>query len=67
DATLKSSLGDAGAYYINDGKIVMALVGTPIEMSVYKVGGKYMGARSNEFGFVNYELIPAVAELNSLR
>jgi len=67
DAALKSSLGDAGAYYINDGKIVIALVGTPIEIAVYKVGDKYLGARSNEFGFANYELIPAVEELSPLR
>lgn len=67
DAALKSRLGTAGAYYINDGKLVIALVGTPIEIAVYKVGDKYLGARSTEFGFANYELIPAVAELSPLR
>jgi hypothetical protein len=60
-------LGASRAYYLNNGKIVTALVGTPIEISVYKVGDKYVGARSNEFGFANYELTPALKELNPLR
>jgi hypothetical protein len=37
--------------------------GTPIEIAVYKVGGKYVGARSNEFGYANYEIIPTVTTL----
>jgi hypothetical protein len=67
DVYHKSRFGDAGAYYINEGKIVLALAGTPIEITVYKSGDKYLGARSNEFGFANYELIPAPAELSPLR
>ena len=47
-------------YNINNGKIVTELVGTPIEITVYKLGDKYFGARSNEFGYANYEIIPAV-------
>jgi hypothetical protein len=66
DPMSSSYLGTSSPYYINNGKIVTALVGTPIEVTVYKVGGKYLGARSNEFGYVNYEIIPAVAELNPL-
>jgi len=61
-----SALGTSQPYYINNGKLVTALVGTPIEITVYKVGAKYLGARSNEFGFVNYEIIPPVTELNPL-
>jgi hypothetical protein len=61
-----SYLGTTRAYYINNGKIVTELVGTPIEITVYKMGDKYFGARSNEFGYVNYEIIPEVAELNPL-
>jgi hypothetical protein len=61
-----SYLGDSRSYFINNGKIVTALVGTPIEITVYKSGDKYLAARSNEFGFANYELIPAVIELNPL-
>jgi hypothetical protein len=66
DAARASSLGDSRSYFINDGKIVTSLVGTPIEIAVYKLGEKYVAARSNEFGYANYELIPAVAELNPL-
>ena len=66
DAAEASYLGDSRTYIINNGKIVTALVGTPIEITVYKVGDKYLAARSNEFGYANYEIIPAVAELNPL-
>jgi len=62
-----SYLGNSGPYFINNGKIVTALVGTPLEITVYKAGDKYLGARSNEFGYANYEIIPAVRELNPLR
>jgi hypothetical protein len=61
-----SHLGTSQLYYISNGKIVTALVGTPFEITVYKVGDKYLGVRSNEFGYANYEIIPAVAELNPL-
>ena len=37
-----------------------------VEITVYKADDKYLAARSNEFGFANYALIPAVAELNPL-
>jgi hypothetical protein len=67
DAADASYLGTSRAYYINNGKIVSALVGTPIEITVYKMGDKYLGARSNEFGYANYEIIPAVAEVSPLR
>ena len=66
DAATASYLGTSSPYYINNGKIVTTLVGTPIEVTVYRVGNKYMGARSNEFGYVNYEIIPAVTELSPL-
>jgi hypothetical protein len=66
DAAEASALGISRPYYINNGKLVTALVGTPIEITVYKMGGKYLGARSNEFGYANYEVIPAVVELNPL-
>jgi hypothetical protein len=66
DAADASALGASRPYYINNGKLVTALGGTPIEITVYKMGAKYVAARSNEFGFVNYEIIPAVVELNPL-
>ncbi len=66
DAASVNYLRTSSSYYINNGRIVTALVGTPIEVTVYKVGDKYLGARSNEFGYVNYEIAPVVAELNPL-
>jgi hypothetical protein len=66
DAVDASSLATSRTYNLINGKIVTMLVGTPIEITVYKVGNKYVGARSNEFGYANYELVPAVAELAPL-
>jgi hypothetical protein len=66
NAAQASSLGLPSPYYINNGKIVTVFAGTPIEVTSYKLGDKYYWARSNEFGYVNYEIIPAVKELNPL-
>jgi hypothetical protein len=33
---------------------------------VYKVGDKYLAARSNEFGYANYEISTPKPELNPL-
>ena len=51
------------AYYINDGKILTALAGTPVEVSVYKMGDKLLAARNNEFGYANYEIIKQPANV----
>jgi len=67
DTVDASYLGTSRTYNINNGKIVTELVGTPIEITVYKMGDKYFGARGNEFGYANYEIIPAVTELSPLR
>jgi hypothetical protein len=37
-----------------------------MEVTVYKLGNKYLGVRSNEFGYANYELIPEVTYLSPL-
>ena len=29
---------------------------TPFEITVYRQGNKLLGARSNEFGYANYEI-----------
>jgi hypothetical protein len=58
----------ASPYTINGGKIVTHLSSTPITMAVYKsttaqAGAAprehdtYYGARSNEFGYANYEIL----------
>jgi hypothetical protein len=67
DAFAASYDGTSRTYNIQNGKIVTELVGTPIEIAVYKVGSKYLAARSNEFGYANYEIIPAVGELHPLQ
>jgi hypothetical protein len=61
-----SYLGTSQPYYINNGKIVTSLVGTPIEIAVYRLGGAYYAARSNEFGYANYEVIPRQAAVSPL-
>ena len=58
----------ASPYTISGGKIVTHLSGTPIAMAVYKSTSAqagntprehdtYYGARSNEFGYANYEIL----------
>jgi hypothetical protein len=44
-------------YSIQNGKLVTTLGNTPFEVIVYKLGDKCYGARSNEFGYANYELL----------
>jgi Protein of unknown function (DUF3604) len=67
DPAASSYLGLTSPYYINNGKLVSELIGTPFEITVYKMGDKYYGARSNEFGYANYEIIPELLELNPLK
>jgi hypothetical protein len=43
-------------YEIKNGQIVTTLAGSPFEVAVYKSGDKYVAARSNEFGYANYEV-----------
>jgi hypothetical protein len=52
-------IGQGSAYAIKDGAIVTTLGNAPYEATVYKLGDKYFAARSNEFGFANYEVVPA--------
>ena len=52
----RGTVADAQQYQIKDGHIVTTIAGTPFEVIVYKVGDKYLAARSNEFGFANYEI-----------
>ena len=56
DVTGASALGSAAPYEISGGKIITTLGETPFAVTVYRVGDKYWGARSNEFGYANYEL-----------
>jgi len=44
------------AYEIHDGRIVTTLDGTPFEMTLYAFGDRYIAARSDEYGYANYEI-----------
>ncbi len=66
DAFDASYLGAMRTYNIANGRIVTDLAGTPIELAVYELGDTYVAARDNEFGYANYEIVPAVAELSPL-
>jgi hypothetical protein len=37
---------------------VTSVADTPFQTTVYKMGDKHLAARSNEFGYANYEIIP---------
>ncbi|MEB2346569.1 MAG: DUF3604 domain-containing protein [Deltaproteobacteria bacterium] len=58
-------LGLSSGYRIAGGKIVTSLGNAPFSLAVYQLGDKYYGARSNEFGYANYEIIPAPSQLGS--
>jgi hypothetical protein len=59
-------LGVPTGYTIKDGRIVTFFGNAPHEMTVYKLGDKHLAARSNEFGFANYEIIPQPFALDPL-
>lgn len=46
----------SAAYEIRGGRIITMLGGTPFDVTLYKVGDKYVAARSSEFGYANYEV-----------
>jgi hypothetical protein len=55
--------GVTAPYSIADGKVLTSFDQDPVEMTVYKMGGTYFAARSNEFGYANYEIVPKAPEL----
>ena len=69
DLVQGSFLGQSTTYAIRDDKVVTNFGNRDYELTVFKVGGgasdmmadkgdSYVAARSNEFGFANYEVIP---------
>lgn len=76
DTTLPSGFGNVAAngyqgvttaYSIENGKLVTMLSQSPIEVAVYEMGDTYYAARSNEFGYANYEILPKAPQfLNPL-
>jgi hypothetical protein len=51
--------GITGPYRIEGGKLVIPVSQHPYSVTFYKLGDTYHAARSNEFGYANYEIIPA--------
>jgi Protein of unknown function (DUF3604) len=51
--------GTTTPYKIENGKVVTTLSQAPYSVTIYKLGDSYYGARSNEFGYANYEIIPS--------
>ncbi|MGB0002767.1 MAG: DUF3604 domain-containing protein [Candidatus Acidiferrales bacterium] len=56
DVLHSGALGSPAQYEIADGRLVTTLEMTPFAITVYKLGDKYVAARSNEFGYANYEV-----------
>jgi Protein of unknown function (DUF3604) len=51
--------GDTTPYKIEGGKVITKVAQDPYSITIYKLGDTYYGARSNEFGYANYEMIPS--------
>ncbi len=51
--------GTTTPYKIENGKVVTTISQDSYAVTVYKLGDSYYGARSNEFGYANYEMIPS--------
>jgi hypothetical protein len=50
--------GATTPYKIEGGKLITYVAQDPYSFAVYKLGDNYYGARSNEFGYANYEIAP---------
>src|SRR5271165_4641101 len=51
--------GATTPYKIEGGKVVTNISQDPVSITIYKLGDTYYGARSSEFGYANYEIIPS--------
>jgi hypothetical protein len=51
--------GTTRSYKIEDGKLITFVSQDPYAFTFYKLGDIYYAARSNEFGYANYEIIPS--------
>ena len=51
--------GNTTPYKIEGGRVVTKVAQDPYSVAIYKLGDTYYGARSNEFGYANYEMIPS--------
>jgi hypothetical protein len=48
--------GQPAGYEIRDGRVITMLQGVPFDVTIYKMGDKYVAARGNEFTYANYEI-----------
>ena len=51
--------GTTSTYKIEGSKLITYVSQDPYAVTFYKLGDTYYGARSNEFGYANYKIIPA--------
>ena len=51
--------GATTPYKIEGGKLITKVSQDAYSMAIYKLGDTYYGARSSEFGYANYEMIPS--------
>ncbi|MGJ7508657.1 DUF3604 domain-containing protein [Variovorax sp. GT1P44] len=66
DLSRNSYLGNSTTdYSIKNGKIVTSFGNRTYETAVYKLGDRYLAARSNEFGYANYEIVPTPDNLGT--
>jgi hypothetical protein len=65
-AAQDSYQGLSTRYKIEGGKVVEAFGNAPLTWTAYKSGDKTLLARSDEFGFVNYEIVPVPQNLIDL-
>jgi hypothetical protein len=62
DLMLSAQQEGALGYSIVNGKIINTLGDATLQLAVYKQGNKYIAARSSEFGYANYQIIPQVLD-----
>jgi hypothetical protein len=51
--------GTTATYKIEGGKLIIPVSQDPYAFTFYKLGNTFYAARSNEFGYANYEIVPA--------
>jgi hypothetical protein len=51
--------GGQESYRIADGRLQTDIAGTTFDVTVYRLGDRHYAARSDEFGYANYEVIAA--------
>ena len=66
-ASQGSYLGLSIKYAIKDGKVIESFGNAPLTWTAYKQGDKTLMARSDEFGFANYEVVPEPKSLVDLQ